>query len=47
MPSIRTLDYSIRGKEEKVVVNYATKDDFDEVKAEIDAIKKAIGKEKK
>ena len=49
MPSIRTLDYTIRDSapKQEVVVNYVTKDAFDEVKAEIDAIKKAIGKEKK
>ena len=47
MPSIRTLDYTIRGSEEKVAVNYATKDDFDRIEKEIDAIKKSLGKEKK
>jgi hypothetical protein len=46
MPSIRTLDYTIRGGEEKAV-NYATKDDFDRIEKEIDAIKKSLGKEKK
>ena len=47
MPSIRTLDYTIRGSEEKVAVNYVTKDDFDRIEKEIDAIKKSLGKEKK
>ena len=47
MPSIRTLDYTIRGGEEKTAVNYATKDDFDRIEKEIDAIKKSLGKEKK
>jgi len=47
MPSIRTLDYTIRGSEEKEAVNYATKDDFDRIEKEIDAIKKSLGKEKK
>lgn len=49
MPSIRTLDYTIRDAAPKheVAVNYVTKDDFDEMKAEIDALKKAIRKEKK
>lgn len=47
MPSIRTLDYTIRGNEEKAAVNYATKDDFDRIEKEIDAIKKTLGKEKK
>ena len=47
MPSIRTLDYTIRGGEEKTAVNYVTKDDFDRIEKEIDAIKKTLGKEKK
>ena len=47
MPSIRTLDYTIRGNEETATVNYATKDDFDRIEKEIDAIKKSLGKEKK
>ena len=47
MPSIRTLDYTIRGSEEKIAVNYVTEADFDRLKKEIDDIKKAIGKEKK
>lgn len=47
MPSIRTLDYTIRGGEEKATVNYVTKDDFDRIEKEIDAIKKSLGKEKK
>lgn len=46
MPSIRTLDYTIRGGEE-TAVNYVTKDDFDRIEKEIDAIKKSLGKEKK
>ena len=47
MPSIRTLDYSIRGSESKTAVNYATEADFDQLKKEIDEIKKSLGKEKK
>lgn len=47
MPSIRTLDYTIRGGEPRAESNYVTKDAFDEVKAEIDLIKKSIGKDKK
>ena len=47
MPSIRTLDYTIRGNEEKAAVNYVTKDDFDRIEKEIDDIKKSLGKEKK
>lgn len=49
MPSIRTLDYTVRGNavEAKEAVNYVTKADFDGIKKEIDDIKKAIGKEKK
>ena len=47
MPSIRTLDYTIRGGEPKEVVNYVTKDDFDRIEKEIDDIKKSLGKEKK
>lgn len=47
MPSIRTLDYTIRGNEEKVTVNYVTRDDFDRIEKEIDDIKKTLGKEKK
>lgn len=47
MPSIRTLDYTIRGSEEKIAVNYATMEDFDRIKKEIDEIKKTLGKEKK
>jgi hypothetical protein len=47
MPSIRTLDYTIRGGEEKAAVNYVTKDDFDRIEKEIDDIKKSLGKEKK
>lgn len=47
MPSIRTLDYTIRGNESTAAVNYVTMDDFDLVKKEIDDIKKSLGKEKK
>lgn len=47
MPSIRTLDYTIRGNEVKASVNYVTEADFDELKKEIDDIKKSLGKEKK
>ena len=49
MPSIKTLDYTIRGNvsEAKEAVNYVTKDDFDVIKKEIDDIKKTLGKEKK
>lgn len=49
MPSIRTLDYTIRGNavEAKETTNYVTRDDFDAVKKEIDEIKKSLGKEKK
>ena len=47
MPSIRTLDYTIRGNEERMTVNYVTMDDFDAIKKEIDDIKKSLGKEKK
>ena len=49
MPSIRTLDYTIRGDaaEAKAAVNYVTMDDFDHLKKEIDDIKKSLGKEKK
>ena len=47
MPSIRTLDYTIRGNEKKAAVNYVTKDDFDRIEKEIDDIKKSLGKEKK
>ena len=47
MPSIRTLDYSIRGNEEKISVNYVTRDDFDRIEKEIDDIKKSLGKERK
>ena len=47
MPSIRTLDYTIRGSEEKVAVNYVTESEFDQIKKEIDEIKKSLGKEKK
>lgn len=47
MPSIRTLDYSIRGNEAKVEASYVTMDDFDRIKKEIDDIKKSLGKEKK
>ena len=49
MPSIRTLDYTIRGDavEAKAAVNYVTMDDFDHLKKEIDYIKKSLGKEKK
>ena len=48
MPSIRTLDYTIRGTAEpKETVNYVTRDDFDRIEKEIDDIKKSLGKEKK
>lgn len=47
MPSIRTLDYTIRGNEAKATVNYVTRDDFDRIEKEIDDIKKSLGKEKK
>lgn len=49
MPSIRTLDYTIRGNvaEAKEAVNYATKDDLTVLKGEIDDIKKAISKKGK
>ena len=47
MPSIKTLDYTIRGSEVKASANYVTEADFDELKKEIDDIKKSIGKEKK
>ena len=47
MPSIRTLDYTIRGNEVKASANYVTEADFDELKKEIDDIKKSLGKEKK
>jgi len=49
MPSIRTLDYTIRGDavETKVTANYVTKDDFDRIEKEIDDIKKTIGKKGK
>ena len=47
MPSIKTLDYTIRGSEVKASVNYVTEADFDELKKEIDDIKKSLGKEKK
>ena len=47
MPSIRTLDYTIRGNEGRMAVNYVTMDDFDAIKKEIDDIKKSLGKEKK
>ena len=47
MPSIRTLDYTIRGNEQKMAVNYVTEDEFDHLKKEIDDIKKSLGKEKK
>ena len=47
MPSIRTLDYTIRGNEVKPTANYVTEADFDELKKEIDEIKKSLGKEKK
>lgn len=47
MPSIRTLDYSIRGNEAKSTVDYATKDDVSALRGEIEALKKTLGKEKK
>ena len=47
MPSIRTLDYTIRGGAEKATTNYVTRDDFDRIEKEIDDIKKSLGKEKK
>ena len=49
MPSIRTLDYTIRGGavDAKSTDNYVTRDDFDAIKKEIDDIKKSLGKEKK
>ena len=47
MPSIKTLDYTIRGNEAKASANYVTEADFDELKKEIDDIKKSLGKEKK
>ena len=47
MPSIKTLDYTIRGGEVRESVNYVTEADFDRLKKEIDDIKKSIGKEKK
>ena len=47
MPSIKTLDYTIRGSEVKASANYVTEEDFDQLKKEIDDIKKSIGKEKK
>lgn len=47
MPSIKTLDYTIRGGEVKASANYVTEEDFDQLKKEIDDIKKSIGKEKK
>lgn len=49
MPSIRTLDYTIRGNvaEAKTTANYVTVDEFDHIKKEIDDIKKSLGKEKK
>ena len=47
MPSIKTLDYTIRGNEERMAVNYVTEDEFDHLKKEIDDIKKSLGKEKK
>ena len=47
MPSIRTLDYTIRGNEAKAEANYVTRDDIDRIEKEIDDIKKPRGKEKK
>ena len=47
MPSIRTLDYTIRGGEEKGTIDYATKEDLTELREEISNLKKSLGKEKK
>lgn len=44
MPSIRTLDYTMRGEETKKTVDYATKEDLKALKSEL---KSLIGKEKK
>ena len=47
MPSIRTLDYTIRGTAEaQPAVDYATKDDVSALRSELDALKKSL-KEKK
>ena len=46
MPSIRTLDYTIRGGA-KPTVDYATKEDISALRDEIEAIKAGFGKEKK
>ena len=49
MPSIRTLDYTIRGdvKEVKEAVDYATKEDVVALRGEIDALKKDLKKKGK
>lgn len=49
MPSIRTLDYTIRNGavEAKGTIDYATKDDLTALREEIDTLKASIGKEKK
>ena len=47
MPSIRTLDYTIRGSEEKGAIDYATKEELTALREEISNLKASIGKEKK
>ena len=49
MPSIRTLDYTIRSGavEAKGTIDYATKDDLSALREEIDTLKASLGKEKK
>ena len=49
MPSIRTLDYTIRGdiKDAKIAVDYATRDDLAALRQEIDALKKDLKKKGK
>ena len=48
MPSIKTLDYTIRGAvaEAQPAVDYATKDDVSALKEELETLKKSIKEEK-
>lgn len=44
MPSIRTLDYTIRGEAKDAKVDYATKDELEALRKEVASL---VGKEKK
>ena len=44
MPSIRTLDYTIRGEVKDAKVDYATKDELEALRKEVASL---VGKEKK